>query len=150
MGRRYSKTDLDKLRAEGLCAQLPAPKRRKNDEWRLQYEVFQWWRSSDFGVPRHLFFHVPNGSVLGGTKWDREIRARMLKLTGMQNGVADCFLSVPRRTWHGMYIEFKTQTGKTSPEQDAFLASVEFQGYFTAVIRSFDDATKMISEYLKQ
>lgn len=149
MSRSYSKQDLRILASSGLGAELPAPKKRKNDEWRLQYEVFRWWRDSDFGVPHHLFFHVPNGTVLGGDKWTRGIRARMLKLTGMENGVADCFLSVPRGTWHGFYIEFKSATGVLREEQKAFLKSVEAQGYLTAVIRSLEDAQKMITEYLK-
>ncbi len=148
--RRYTKSDLEILSLNGLAAELPAPRKRQNLEWQLQYQTFQWWRGADFGVPRHLFFHVPNGSVLGGTVAERGLKGRMLKLTGMENGVADCFLSVPRGGYHGLYIEFKSPTGMLSPEQKTFLGDVEAQGYFTAVVRTFEDAQIVITEYLTQ
>ncbi len=148
MNRRYSNSDIRAMTANGLGAELPAPKKRQNLEWQLQFATFNWWRGADFGVPRHLFFHIPNGSVLGGTAEERGLKGRMLKMTGMENGVADCFLSVARGRWHGCYIEFKSPTGILSAEQRTFLKDVEAQGYFTAVVRTEEDARRVIMEYL--
>jgi hypothetical protein len=147
VSRRYSVSDLLALTGN-LGAVLPAPKRRKNDEWRLQFEAFQWWRGMDFGVPRHLFFHIPNGSVLGGTKDERALKGKMLKLTGMESGVVDCFMSVPRSQFHGCYIEFKSPIGVLSPEQKQFLRDVEIQGYYTAVVRGLEEFKAVVLRYL--
>lgn len=135
--------------ADGFVPKHPK-KVRKNKEWRLQYEAFAWWRSEPRPIPHHLFFHIPNGSVLAGNKEQRALKGRMLKLTGMENGVADCFLSAWRGPWHGAYLEFKAAKGVLSPEQSEFLADVQAQGYFTAVVRSLDEAKLVILNYLNE
>lgn len=86
-----------------------------------------------FGLayPRHrrLIHHAPNEgkrTYYTGNK---------LKSMGMQKGEPDIFISVPRGSYHGFYIELKTKTGRATPEQKEMLTLLEQQGYRTAIIR---------------
>lgn len=124
-------------------------KGRDNAEWRIQVACFQWWRTycRTIGVPECLFFSVPNGAMLGSFANERAIRARMLKMAGMVNGVADAVMLVPRGACHAMLIEFKTPTGVLSDDQQVFKAAVVMQGYQHVVIRSLDEFRETVFNY---
>jgi hypothetical protein len=154
--RRYTKTDLALLSTD-LSAKLPVPKpRRKNEEWEIQSAFFARWRSASLGVWHGLMFHVPNGSVLGSFVKERVIRAKMLALAGVKNGVCDCFLSAARGRWHGMYVEFKRPSernkhnGGCSDDQVEFMAYAMGGGYKCIVAYSVDEAWDAVTNYLKQ
>jgi hypothetical protein len=117
----------------------PPVRRRKRDnqEFRIQSAFAKLWRANcaSLGFPQCVAFHIPNGSVMGGgsapwQKTEREIRGRLQKLAGVEDGVCDYFISVPRHGYHGMYVEFKRpDKGTVSPEQWAFIDAVRAQGY---------------------
>ena len=149
-------------------------KRKRNDnaEWRLQSACFKWWRSAaaGLGVDARLLFSIPNGSVLGATYETRVIRAKMLKLAGMTPGIPDALLAVPRTDYtrvsediarkmpsynlatvtHGLFIEFKAgSNGALSDEQLAVHPILLSAGYRVEVIRTFEDAVRTITSYVK-
>lgn len=64
-------------------------------------------------------------------------------------GTPDLLLLVPRGRYHGAAIEMKRPGGKVSPEQREFLERLTEYGYATFVCFSFDDAVKVITQYLR-
>lgn len=88
----------------------------------------------------------------GNEEWqkkERQIRGRLQKLAGVMDGVVDCFLSVPRGTFHGFYIEFKKPKGTTSYEQEQFMGFAMAQGYKCEIHTDALEAWASVVEYLK-
>lgn len=117
---------------------------RKNEESKLQQSFIKWF---SYKYPQYdkLLFAIPNGGKRS------KITASILKSEGVKSGVADLFLSIPRRNLDsrfGLYIETKTEHGEQSPEQKKFQKAVESQGYEYTICRSLDEFIKKINEYL--
>src|SRR6478736_715564 len=160
MPRRYSSADIAAMRANGLSAELPAPKpRRKNEEMKMQMAVIAWWRQFclTVNVPEFLLWHTPNGSVYSGSAENRARVGAMMKRQGCRGGVPDLFLAYPKTRFvrtpaafdvHGLFIELKTPKGILSLDQNVMLAALEKQGYQTAVCRTVEDAQRVITSYL--
>lgn len=90
-----------------------------------------------------LLYHVPNG----GRRDARE--ARQLQLMGVKAGVPDLCLPVARGGRHGLYIELKTDSGRTSGAQDRWLEDLREQGYAACVCHGWADAARTLSLYLQ-
>ena len=95
-----------------------------------------------FAIPNGLFIH-------GKTDAERARRGKRAKAEGMRPGVADVFLPVPRRGFHGLWIEFKGPTTSVGSEQKKFLEFVEDEGYKAAICRSWQDALKIVQHYIQ-
>lgn len=90
-----------------------------------------------------LLYHIPNGG-----KRDA-IEATNLKRAGVKRGVPDLHLPVPRGQYHGLYVELKTATGRTTLEQDWWIRELLDQGYFCEVCHGWDSARRVIEWYLR-
>jgi len=109
-----------------------------------QMNVIRWSEiMRDIYPELKLLFHVPNG----GTR--DVIEAKHLKEQGLKSGVPDLCLPVPRGQYHGMYIEMKTEVGKTSPEQDWWIEQLKVQGYYVGVCHGWQPAIQIIEWYMK-
>lgn len=90
-----------------------------------------------------LLFAIPNGGQRNA------IVGAKLKATGVKKGVPDLLLPVANKTHHGLFIELKRIKGaSTSPEQKAWIAKLNEQGYMAVVCRGFEEAKKTIEDYL--
>jgi hypothetical protein len=90
-----------------------------------------------------LFFAIPNGgqrNIIVATK---------LKAEGVKSGVLDTFLAVPRYSYSGFFIEFKSGKNKMTDNQKEFAEAVENKGYKTATIYTLEDFINQINSYLK-
>lgn len=114
----------------------------KNEESRIQIACVEWFRYQYNSLSGN-FFSIPNGGARNA------ITAKILKAEGTVRGVADLFLSVPRKGFHGMYIEMKTEKGKQQESQKIFQSNVEKEGYLYVVCRSLDDFITKTENYLK-
>lgn len=116
-------------------------KRSSYDEHALQCSEVRYMRGL-YPQYRHLFFCVPNGQKRTSrqTSW--------LKEEGLMNGVSDMLFLKPNSKHGYLCIENKTKTGKQSDEQKEFQEAVEKNGGLYVIIRSFDEFTKVIDEYL--
>ena len=110
-------------------------------ESQLQRSCFLYFRYKHPKLAR-LFFAVPNG----GYRNARE--AAIMKAEGVTAGVADALLLVPRGNFHGLCIEFKTETGRQSEHQKKWQAEVESQGYRYEIIKNLDTFIALIENYL--
>ena len=90
-----------------------------------------------------LLFHIPNG----GSR--NRIEAANLKRQGVKPGVPDLCLPVARGGYHGLYIEMKYGTNKTTSYQDEWIADLTEQGYKVSVCYGFYEAAELIEQYLK-
>lgn len=104
-----------------------------------QKQLMQWCRTD----PRlQYLFHIPNESV-GGQGWI--VRNRQM---GVKSGVPDLFYPVPMHGYHGMFIEMKTEKGRTSPAQKRWIQTLESFGYKCVVAHGWEEAQKALEEYL--
>lgn len=116
---------------------------RQNFEHDEQKTLFEW---IDRKIPQHpilkLIFAVPNGGMR------HPAVAIKLKKEGVRKGVPDVCVMVPRRHFHGLFIEMKWGKGRASPEQAEWHELLEAQGYKVDICRSWIDAAVLICEYL--
>lgn len=87
-----------------------------------------------------LIFHIPN---------EGKRNFRYVKSSGIKRGVADVFLSISNKKYHGLYIELKTSNGKQTKDQELFQQQVEKVGYQYKICRTANDAIGIVKQYLK-
>lgn len=125
----------------------PSPsetKRRHTDEADLQTRCFQWaWHERP--ETRRLLFTVVNENERRDSNSISGVRR---KNRGVIAGVSDMLMLIPRGSWHGLCIEFKTPIGRQSEAQETWQRLIEMQGYRYVVCRSLDSFQALIDEYL--
>ena len=110
-----------------------------------QAALFEWAALNEGRYPELKFmFAIPNGGM-------RPINtAKTMKNTGTKKGVPDIFLSVPKKEFHGLYIEMKRRkNGRVSPEQREWITGLREQGYQAEVCKGWTEATAIIRSYLR-
>jgi len=113
-----------------------------------QIALFQFARVFAGRVPElDLLFHIANGGHR------HKATAARLAQAGVRAGVPDILLPVARQqkdgTWrHGLWIELKVGTGRTSAFQNWWLSALRAQGYQTCVAYGWVEAACAIVRYL--
>ncbi len=123
----------------------PKPKKRDNEESRIQKSVIAWWSKAcvQFDVPEILLFAIPNAGKRG------VVLGSIMKDEGMRAGVSDLFLACPSAAgYHGLFIEMKKPDGVVSDIQKYFLAKAGSKGYAAFACYNYTDAVNLITEYL--
>ena len=116
----------------------------KREEQNLQIAFFDWVKWNEKLCPElKLMHHIPNGGKRS------KAEAAIFKAMGVRSGVPDVFLPAPRGIYHGLYIEFKSDTGKESAAQAEFLESLRNAGYLTCVCNRLDTAINITQRYIK-
>ena len=86
--------------------------------------------------------HSPNGgkrdAITGG----------QMKALGVKPGFPDLVLPVATLTHAGLAIEMKSETGRTSTEQDEWLQHLGNNGWSTAIARSAEEGRRILCDYL--
>lgn len=103
-----------------------------------QEAVIQWC-----DLKRIPVYHIPNG----GKRNPRE--AAHLKRLGVRAGVPDLCIPVARGGYHGLYVEMKAGSNKTTEKQDGWLRLLSRNGYATAVCWGAEHAIDTISDYMR-
>ena len=89
-----------------------------------------------------LLYHIPNG----GTR--DAVEGRHLKDQGVKRGVPDLHLPVARGPYHSLYIEMKTEKGRTSNDQDWWIDFLARQGNYVEVCHGWQSAVRVLEWYL--
>ncbi len=89
-------------------------------------------------------FAIPNGG-----RRDAVTGARMRR-EGVKRGVPDLLLPIARKGRHGLFIELKTATGRTTPEQREMIEQLRADGYAVEVCRGWEQARLAVEDYLCQ
>jgi len=124
----------------------------KNIESQEQQALMQWAKLQEGKYPELQLLHaIPNGGKRN------VVTATILKKEGVKSGVPDLFLPVARtnyvsyeysEVYHGLYIEMKAPKGVVSQNQLWWISKLREQGYKVAVCYGFEQAKRVIEEYL--
>ena len=116
----------------------------KQSEHQIQSALIHWWslQHKNYRLPEFALFAVPNGGARSAAT------GAMLKREGVRKGVTDLMLLAPNKTHHALLIEMKAGSNKPSKEQREFLGHALTEGYQCAVCNDWQEATKIIHEYL--
>lgn len=114
----------------------------KESESHIQKRCVAWFRWK-YPKLKPVFFAVPNGGARN--KWT----AKIMKDEGVQAGVADLILQVPRKGFASLAIEMKTPKGKQSQSQKEYEAVATAMRNKYVVCRSFEDFQKAITDYIE-
>jgi hypothetical protein len=112
-------------------------------EHQEQCILVQWCRMQG-GCLRDArkIFAIPNGG-----RRDARTGARM-RLEGVKRGVPDLLLPIARKGRHGLFIELKTATGRTTPEQREMIEQLRADGYAVEVCHGWEQARLAVEDYL--
>lgn len=97
------------------------------------------WLAPEFA---DLVFAIPNGG-----KRDAKT-AMILKNMGVRAGVPDVMIAVPRKRYHGLFVELKRTGGGASDAQVRIADALRAQGYMVVVAVGLDEAWEAATEYL--
>jgi len=109
----------------------------KNKEHQIQVAICQY-----LDYKKIPYFAIPNGSLR--TKQT----GATLKREGVKAGVADLFIMVTNKTYHGLFIEVKTPIGKQQKTQKNFEQKAIKNGYCYKIVRSLDELITLIESYI--
>jgi hypothetical protein len=105
--------------------------------------LMRWVRGMEADHPELAFFAaVPNGG-----KRSRKT-AVDLKAEGVRRGVPDYLWPELRGPYVGLAIELKTDTGRPTPEQRAWLAHLRSRGWRAEIARGWEQARDLVLDYL--
>lgn len=109
----------------------------------IQADFFEW---VDLHVSRYpelaLIYAIPNEgnrSRLDG--WKR-------KLTGRRAGVPDTHLPLPSKGKNGLWVEFKSEKGKVTEVQWAWITMLRCSGHQVEICRAWTEAANIVIDYL--
>lgn len=89
-----------------------------------------------------LLHHIKNETKEGAQQ------VAIDRALGVKKGVPDLCLPVARDKYHGLYIELKTDAGKTSEAQEWWGKKLLEQGYFWEVCHGWQSAVRVLEWYL--
>ena len=92
--------------------------------------------------------HIPIYHIANEGKRSTVTGAR-LKAIGLRPGFPDLCVPMARGKYHSLYIEMKAKGGKLSQDQKTWLSILKQEGHATAVCYGFDEAIKIIEQYIK-
>ncbi len=116
-----------------------------NSESNEQISLFEWCEYSVGKYPElKLLFHVPNGG------YRSTATAGRMKAEGVKPGVPDLCLPVARQGYHGLFIEMKAGRNKPTAYQTQWLENLSNQGYLAVVCHGWEEAAKILTEYLDE
>lgn len=114
-------------------------------EFQHQINVFKWSQQPSVRgkwPELALLFHIKNETKEGAQQ------VAVDRAAGVKKGVPDLCLPVPKGVYHGLYIELKTEKGRTSQAQDWWGEKLREQGYFWEVCHGWQSATRVLEWYL--
>lgn len=110
-----------------------------------QIALMRWAEMSAGKWPElRMLMHIPNGG------YRTPVEAARFKRMGVKPGVPDLFLPAPKGPYNGLWIELKrVKGGRVSDEQKCWIDALRRVGYRCEVCRSWVEASKIITDYLK-
>jgi len=128
-----------------MIKKIKLPKELIPTEHQEQVALMEFCESMTGVYPElRMLYAIPNGGK-------RSIGlAVKLKKEGVKSGVPDLCLPVPKKGYHGLYIEMKkVKDGKMTDAQKWWHEELFKQGYLSVVCYGMAAAKNVIMEYLK-
>jgi hypothetical protein len=142
----------------------------KTTEHDEQVALIQWAKANEGKYPAlKMLFAIPSGQLRPySTRIDehgQKVRyspiGQKLRAEGVKSGVPDLFLGTGAIFvkslddgfqkvifYNGLFIEMKSEKGRTTKNQDAWIEALREQGYKVEVCHGFDEARQVICDYL--
>ena len=76
-------------------------------------------------------------------------QAKKAKRTGYSKGFPDLQICEARKEYHGLFLEIKTNKGYATIYQKNWIEALNERGYKAVITKGFDEAKKVIDDYLK-
>jgi hypothetical protein len=114
----------------------------KEDDILISY--FDWVRIIREQDSRYRYIVHPANEFSGKLSWGAG-RARQRK--GVAKGLPDILGLYPIGKCPGFAMEFKSQKGKISEDQLAWLSRLSAAGWMTSIVRSFEEAKSFTERY---
>ena len=89
-----------------------------------------------------LLYHIKNETTEG------KEHVAVDRSMGVKKGVPDLCLPVPRGKYHGLYVELKNETGRTSEAQEWWGEKLLEQGYMWEVCHGWQSAVRVLEWYM--
>lgn len=89
-----------------------------------------------------LLFHVPN------ERHCTPQQGKALQRMGVKRGVPDLCLPVPKGQYNGLFIEMKTESGRTTDDQEWWGERLLAQGYMWEVCHGWESAVRVLEWYM--
>lgn len=105
-----------------------------------QIQLFDWIRSRKDLSP--YCFHIANERATTPQQ------GRILKRMGVRAGASDLFLGIARDPWNGMFLELKVGNNTPTKHQEQFMLDMAHQGYYCVWTLGYEQARKVIEDYL--
>ncbi len=105
-------------------------------KWSRQPEIRSKWPELA------MLHHIPNGGSRDA------VEGKHLKAQGVKAGVPDLHLPVAKGQYHSLYIEMKTEKGRTSVVQDWWIEHLTAKGNFVEVCHGWQSAVRVLEWYL--
>lgn len=114
-------------------------------ETQLVHAFMDWvhWKSNSEPLYSYMH-HIVNEGKRSYTT------SKLLKRAGMKSGLPDYNLPLPTARYAGLYIEFKTETGKLSSHQISWIMKLRAVGHLVIVARTLSDAQYITEEHIAQ
>lgn len=91
--------------------------------------------------PDIIIHHSPNGGKRGA------LEAMRFQRMGTTAGWPDLQIPVPSGSFHGLFIELKSEKGRLTDKQEAMIEKLRRYGYRVEVCRSVEEFLKVCTEY---
>lgn len=119
--------------------QIKPRKIRKDTEHNIQKAVVTYLRYAHPGA----IFCASAGGMFTTPK-----QAKKMVVAGYIKGYPDLAVHEPVNGYHGLFIELKSDKGRTSPEQLDWIAKLMERGYYAQVCKGTNEAITLIDKYL--
>ena len=110
-----------------------------------QTALFKWSRQPKIraAFPElKMLFHIKNETREGAAQ------VAVDRAMGVKKGVPDLCLPVARGKYHALYIEMKTEKGRTTKEQEWWLEALREAGSCACLCRGWEVAAQVLTWYL--
>lgn len=118
---------------------------RNQEEHKEQCIFFRYVREKAKTAPiYHNIFAIPNG----GERMANVRFAVKIKAEGLESGVPDIFVAIPRYPYHGFFIEMKVSGRKPSINQIRWIRRLTALNYLCKICYSGQEAANALEDYL--
>ena len=86
-----------------------------------------------------------------GTRYCASLGGQYQRYQSQRNkAFPDLQICEARKTYHGLFIELKTKTGRITKEQQQWLDDLNERGYYAICCKGLESAMEIIDWYLKE
>lgn len=120
---------------------------KRHTESNIQIAAMDWLRAQHPKIALHTM-HI------GNERKSSYYAGYIMKRMGVLKGASDLLIAWPvlkpdNSYYHGLFIEVKSEIGKPTPEQIAFIERMRLVGYQAQICYGVDEVINTIKDYLR-